>query len=59
MEEEKNRQPERSVSDEHQIRVEKVTAMRKAGVEPWPEFKPVNATSKDVVDEFKDDADSR
>jgi len=59
MKEEKDTNVEHSVSDEHQIRVEKVDAMRAAGVEPWPLFKPVNATCKDVIDEFAEDTQSR
>jgi lysyl-tRNA synthetase, class II len=39
-------------SREYGIRVEKVEQMRKAGVEPWPVVMPVNATSKQVVDEY-------
>ena len=46
-------------SEEHRIRVEKVHTLRKQRQEPWPQFKPINATCKDVVDEFVDDKESR
>lgn len=50
---------EEEVSGEHKVRVEKVERMRKQGVEPWPEFRPINATCKNVSEEFKDDQESR
>ena len=50
---------ERSPSEEHDIRVQKVKDLRKAGIEPWPEFKPVNANAQEVIDEFKEDIESR
>jgi len=40
------------VTDEHHIRVEKVKSLRAAGIEPWPGFKPVNATAQDVLNQF-------
>lgn len=43
------------VSDEHHIRVEKVTKLREQGIEPWPEFKPVLHTAAQVLEEFKDE----
>lgn len=46
---------ETSISSEHEIRIHKVQEMRKQGIEPWPAMKPVNATCKEVIDEFKDD----
>ncbi|MCX5922662.1 MAG: lysine--tRNA ligase [Candidatus Dependentiae bacterium] len=48
-----------SVSDEHRIRLEKVEVMRKAGIEPWPAGKLVNAVCKDVIDEYVEGAESR
>jgi len=54
---EKNK--ESGISQEHTIRVEKAERMRAAGIEPWPPFKPINATCKDVLDEFYDDKESR
>ncbi len=51
--------PERTPSEEHQIRVEKVAALREAGLKAWPEFKPLNATTQDVIDEFEQDSESR
>lgn len=41
-------------SEEHQIRVQKLDAMRKAGIEPWPEFKPITATAQQILDAFSD-----
>lgn len=43
---------EQTGSAEHQIRLEKMQAMRKAGIEPWPAGKEVTATCHQVVDEF-------
>ena len=48
-----------SISEEHQVRLEKVTTMRQSGIEPWPQHKPVNATCKDVIDEYQEDKESR
>ena len=50
---------ERSPSEEHQIRVAKVEAMKDAGLKAWPEFKPINATTKMVLDEFADAGESK
>ncbi len=50
---------EHAPSEEHQIRVEKVAAMRKGGIEPWPEHRPINATCAEVIKEFQEDKDSR
>ena len=50
---------ERTPSEEHQIRVEKVAAMREAGLKAWPESKPINATTQDLLDEFQEDKESR
>jgi len=46
------------VSEEHQIRIDKVEAMRKVGIEPWPAYKPVNATCQEVIDEYKEGQES-
>jgi len=51
--------PHAAVSDEHKMRLEKVTAMRALGLEPWPAGKPVNATCKEVLEEFVDGTESR
>lgn len=48
-----------SVSEEHAIRVGKVAKMRAVGIEPWPNAKEINATSKEVVDEFEEQHESR
>lgn len=47
------------VSAEHQIRVEKVKELEQKGLSVWPAGKPVNATCQDVLNEFKDDVQSR
>jgi lysyl-tRNA synthetase class 2 len=47
------------ISGEHKIRLEKVKAMRDAGIEPWPALKPVNAVTHDVLNEFVEGQESR
>jgi lysyl-tRNA synthetase class 2 len=42
-----------SASQEHEIRIEKVKALRAMGIEPWPAKKAVTATAQQVVDEFQ------
>lgn len=44
-------------SQEHEIRVEKITKMRDAGIEPWPEVKHATALCQQVIDEFVDNSD--
>ncbi len=44
---------------EHEIRVKKVEELRKRGIEPWPEAKPVSASCKQVHDEFLEDGVER
>ncbi|MEX0940162.1 MAG: lysine--tRNA ligase [Candidatus Babeliales bacterium] len=39
-------------SEETQLRIEKVDEMRQAGIEPWPQAKPVPDTCKEVLNEF-------
>ncbi len=51
-------QPERSPSEEHQIRVEKVAAMKEAGLQAWPENRPVNTTAKELLDAFQPEQES-
>jgi lysyl-tRNA synthetase class 2 len=46
-------------SNEHHVRVEKVTALRAAGFEPWPGNKEVNATATEVIAEFDESKESR
>lgn len=50
---------EQSVPNEHKIRLEKVAAMREAGIDPWPAGRQVNATCADVLSEFKEGIESR
>ncbi len=46
------KQAEQSSSEEHLVRVEKVRAMREAGLNPWPESKSVDATAQEVLSKF-------
>ena len=48
-----------TTATEHEIRIAKVEQLRSQGIEPWPANKPVNATCKQVHDEFKEDQESR
>jgi lysyl-tRNA synthetase class 2 len=48
-----------SSSQEHELRLEKVTRMRQQGIEPWPAVKMVNATCADVIAEFDETKESR
>ena len=47
------------ISGEHKIRLAKVESMRAAGIEPWPALKSVNATGKDVLNEYVEGQESR
>ncbi|MBP9764995.1 lysine--tRNA ligase [Candidatus Babeliales bacterium] len=42
------------VSQEHDVRVAKVAAMRKQGIEPWPAVKEPNVKALTVVEQFAD-----
>lgn len=42
------------VSQEHEVRVQKVKEMRNAGIEPWPIVKSGNSYSQDLIKEFKE-----
>src|SRR3990167_7236801 len=44
--------------EQYQVRIEKIAKMRELGIDPWPAFKPVNATTADVLNEFSDEAES-
>lgn len=46
-------------SREHRDRIEKVETMRSQGTPAWPQFQPINATSQQVKDEFKEDTESK
>ncbi len=46
-----------SVRSEHEVRVAKVSALREQNIEPWPAYKPVGATTKDVLAAFDADKD--
>ncbi len=43
----------RDHSEEYNFRVEKVKKLRAMGVEPWPEAKEINASSKEVIEDFE------
>ncbi len=42
-------------SQEHQLRLQKLEELRKMGIEPWPIGNPVDATTHDILSEFKQD----
>lgn len=44
---------EQDLSHEHEVRVAKVKEMESAGVQPWPEFKPVTATCAQAREEYE------
>lgn len=39
-------------STEHQIRIQKVQELREQGIEPWPSYRPVTATCKEIIENF-------
>lgn len=39
-------------SQEHDVRVAKVTKMREQGIEPWPSLKHANSASKQLIESF-------
>lgn len=45
------------ISQEHEIRVQKVKDMRDAGIEPWPALKSNNAYSQDLITRFVEQDD--
>jgi lysyl-tRNA synthetase class 2 len=47
--------PELSHIDEHLVRKEKVTNMRAEGMEPWPSFKPTDATVAQALAAYQAD----
>jgi len=50
-------EPIEASSQEHEIRVAKVTKMRDAGIEPWPEVKHPTGHCQQVIDEFVEGSD--
>lgn len=46
--------PHEQSNQEHLVRVEKVEKMRAKGIEPWPGFKEVSATCKELLESFKE-----
>ncbi len=47
-----------NMSQEHDIRVQKVAKMRAMGVEPWPEVKHATALCQQVIEEFVPNSDT-
>lgn len=41
-----------ALTNEHEVRMAKVEAMRAEGIEPWAQAEPVNATAQDALEEF-------
>lgn len=50
--------PQEVISEEHRVRVHKMETMQKAGIEPWPEAKPVDATAQEIIASFKGEDES-
>lgn len=48
-----NQNLQHSVSEEYQIRLEKVSKLRAMGIEPWPAAKDVTAHTQTVLQQFK------
>lgn len=48
-----------SIAHDDRVRLEKLKAMRAAGIEPWPNAREVNATCKEIIDEFQENQPSR
>lgn len=48
-----------NLSNEYEVRVQKVQKLRDLGIEPWPDRKEVTATCKQVLEEFVDGAEPR
>jgi len=42
---------------EHEVRLQKVEEMKKEGIEPWPQYKPVSNTCKNAVEEYEEKHD--
>ncbi len=56
---EKIKEVDFKAGSEHEIRVAKVEKLRAMGIEPWPAPQEVNAVCKDIVDEYKEEQESR
>ena len=56
---EKIKEVDFQAGSEHEIRVAKVEKLRAMGIEPWPAPQEVNAVCKDIVDEYKEEQESR
>lgn len=46
-------------SNEHEVRVQKIKTMREQGIEAYPSSREINATCKDVIDEYDAEKESR
>jgi len=42
-----------TASQEYQVRVHKVQALRERGIEPWPPVKPVSTTARNIIQEYE------
>ncbi len=42
-----------SISEEHGVRVAKVEAMQKEGIDPWPYRKQIDAHAQNIIDDFE------
>ena len=48
-----------TASEEHEVRVKKVEALRKKGINPWPYRKLVDATAQQVIDAYNPNAETK
>lgn len=48
---------EHDASGEHKIRLEKLHELEKQGISAWPAAKPVTATAKEIITNFKEEAE--
>lgn len=46
-------------SEEHRVRVEKLQKLRDAGIDPWPNMQPTDATCVQVIDEYTEESEKR
>jgi len=46
---------ENNLDEQHQVRLEKLAKMKKANIDPWPGFMPVDYTAKEVLENYQED----
>ena len=46
-------------SDEHEIRLEKLKALEQVGINPWPPAAPVTAMAADIIEQFRENQESK